>query len=124
MLTRIIFASILNSLLVTQAASASVLSSLTSYYTLVNSVTYTLNLTFTSTSIPASSQAVLTLTSDYNINATSIQACNYLTNSGSAYALATCTPSSNSSNTIVTFSSIYPTTAPTQTSLSLTVLLI
>ena len=97
-------------------------SSLTSYSTLASSVTYTLNLTFASRSIPASSQAIVLFSTNFNINSSTISSCVFLTNSGSSYSSAvTCTPTSNSSNTIITFTGIYTSTAAAQTSLSLKV---
>ena len=97
-------------------------SSLTSYSTLASSVTYTLSLTFASRSIPASSQANVLFSTNFNINSSTISSCVFLTNSGSSYSSAvTCIPTSNSSNTIITFTGIYTSTAAAQTSLSLKV---
>jgi len=118
---KVILSSYLLALLIASSIQASVTSTLSSYNTLASSVTYTLTLTFSSITIPASSQVNIIFSSNFNINSSTLSSCTYLTNSGSSYSPASCTPSTNTTNTIIIFTGIYNSIANSQTSLSVKV---
>lgn len=99
--------------------------STSSSLTLVPLVTYTLNFTFTSTTITALSTPNLTFTSDYNIAAATLANCRYIPSAAStSYTPTSCSVTGNSSGYYVGFTGIYSTTLSAQTFLGLQVCLV
>jgi hypothetical protein len=119
---KVILSSCLLALIISSSIQASVISTLSSYNTLASSVTYTLNLTFSSTLIPASSQPYITFSTNFNINSSTLSLCTFLTNSSNSYSPASCSTSTNTTNTIIIFTGIYNSNAASQTFLSVKVL--
>lgn len=96
--------------------------SLSSYNTLAQLVTYTLNYTFTSTTITASATPIITLSLNYMITGSLVSNCQYiLTTTATSWTPATCSVSTNSSANNITFTGIYTTSMTSQTFLGLQV---
>lgn len=103
-----------------QLTSSALLASLSSYRTLV-STDYVLNLTFTSTSVPASTIPTLRLSTKFSVDVSTLQNCAFATNLDSSYTTGACSTSTNSTAVSIVFTDAYPSTLTSQTRLSLKV---
>jgi hypothetical protein len=112
---------LLLALLCGQVSTNALTQTLSSYLTLVQQVTYTLNFTFTSTTITASATPIITFSLNYMINVGSLSNCQYVLASNPSYIPASCTPSTNTSGNYLLFSGIYGSTMTAQSFLSLQV---
>lgn len=113
---------LLLTILCTQASSNSLNPTLSSYLTLVQQVTYTLNFTFTSTTITASATPIVTFSLNYMIDLGSLSNCQHtLASTATSYIPAGCTPNTNTTGNYLTFSGIYGSTMTAQSFLGLQV---
>lgn len=107
-------------ILMVLGSQAALTSSLSSYLTLTPA-DYTLNLTFSSLSIPSGATPTIFFSNRYSITLATLTACSFLTSANTTYTPATCSVTSNSSATTVIFSGVYSSAVASQSSLSLKV---
>lgn len=91
--------------------------SLSNFNTLTPSVTYQLNLSFTTTTVPASSSPTVTLSNHYLLS--TLTGCQYATSAADPYTSTTCSTISNSTGAYITPQNVYPSTANAQSFLAL-----
>jgi hypothetical protein len=98
--------------------------SLSSYATLRTSVNYSINMTFPSNNIAAGSSTSITFSNRYNISASTLSACSFVTSSSaSSYTSISCTTAYSSANNLysITFPNVYPSAVSSQTFLGMRV---
>jgi hypothetical protein len=94
------------------------------FYTLTPAVTYTMNLTFPTSSITAGSTVTIQFGYRYNLTTGVLSGCQFATGTGS-YQAGSCSVAKFGTGTsttyIVTYSNVYPSLASSQSSLNLKV---
>lgn len=92
--------------------------------TLVQSVPYLFNYTYTSRTIAASTTVVLSLSLNFNINTSSLTNCMFATTLSTSYTGTTCTVTTNTSGNYIFFPSIFTAQLTSETVLSIKVSLL
>ena len=89
--------------------------------TLVSSVSYTFNSTFSSRAISNGATVLITTSSNFNIDTSTLTNPLFATSLSASYQTTTYSLTSNSSGNFITFSNLYPSTLSTENLLSLKV---
>ena len=89
--------------------------------TLVSSVSYTFNSTFSSRAISNGATVLITTSSNFNLDISTLTNPLYASTLSTSYQATTYSLASNSSGNFITFSNLYPSTLSTEALLSLKV---